>query len=101
MKPSSRAASRRNPGYDARGSTKAMVSAVLFLRSIQAAGALQLLLAASCAPMPPAATEAGRYLVYFNEFSANLSADARKMVADAAAKAREIGARTVRIEGRA
>jgi len=49
--------------------------------------------------MPSA--EAGRYLVYFNEFSANLSDDAPRVVAEAASKAKELGARTVRIEGRA
>jgi outer membrane protein OmpA-like peptidoglycan-associated protein len=49
--------------------------------------------------MPSA--EAGRYLVYFNEFSANLSDDAHRVVAEAASKAKELGARTVRIEGRA
>jgi peptidoglycan-associated lipoprotein len=64
------------------------------------AGAFLLLLA-GCAPMPGPNAEAGRYLVYFNEFSANLSPDARQVVADAAGKAKAVGAKTVRIEGRA
>src|SRR5579883_2298869 len=74
---------------------------VLF-RPIHAAGALLFLALAACAPVqPPATAEAGRYLVYFNEFSANLTPDARNVIAEAAAKAREYGVRTIRIEGRA
>jgi outer membrane protein OmpA-like peptidoglycan-associated protein len=57
---------------------------------------------AGCAPVQPQpAPEVGRYLVYFNEFSANLTSDAKNVIAEAAAKAREYGARTIRIEGRA
>jgi outer membrane protein OmpA-like peptidoglycan-associated protein len=75
----------------------------VLLRPIHAAGAFLLLVLAACAPMQPpqGMTEAGRYLVYFNEFSANLTPDAQNVIAEAAAKAKEYGARTIRIEGRA
>lgn len=74
---------------------------VFRLQTIQAAGAFLLILVAGCAPQPMPSAESGRYLVYFNEFSANLSDDAHRVVAEAASKAKELGARTVRIEGRA
>jgi outer membrane protein OmpA-like peptidoglycan-associated protein len=68
----------------------------------QAVGACLLLILAACAPVPPqGAAEAGRYLVYFNEFSANLSPDAQNVVAEAAGKAKELGARSVLVQGRA
>jgi len=75
---------------------------VLRIRVSQAAAVLLVLLA-GCAPQPGPAplAEAGRYLVYFNEFSAFTSDDAHKAIASAAAKAREIGAKAIRIEGRA
>jgi outer membrane protein OmpA-like peptidoglycan-associated protein len=75
----------------------------VFLRPIHAAGALFLLVLAGCAPMQPpqGMAEAGRYLVYFNEFGANLTPDAKNVIAEAAAKAREYGAKVVKIEGRA
>ena len=46
-------------------------------------------------------TEDGRYLVYFNEFSAYLSPDAQNVITTAAQRIREHGIRVVRIEGRA
>jgi outer membrane protein OmpA-like peptidoglycan-associated protein len=74
----------------------------VLLRPIHAAGALLLLVLAASAPSQAQVTaEGGRYLVYFDEFSANLTPDAQKVIADAAAKAKESGAKTVRIEGRA
>jgi outer membrane protein OmpA-like peptidoglycan-associated protein len=74
----------------------------VLLRPIHAAGAFLLLALAASAPLQAqVTTEAGRYLVYFDEFSANLTPDAQKVIAEAAAKAKESGARTVRIEGRA
>jgi outer membrane protein OmpA-like peptidoglycan-associated protein len=54
--------------------------------------------------VPPAATsgaDVGRYLVYFDEFSAAITEDGHKVVADAARQVRDSGARAVRIEGRA
>jgi outer membrane protein OmpA-like peptidoglycan-associated protein len=70
---------------------------------IQVAGAFLLLLA-GCAPQPMAPTgrtEDGRYLVYFNEFSAYLSPDAQNVVSTTAQRIKEMGIRVVRVEGRA
>jgi outer membrane protein OmpA-like peptidoglycan-associated protein len=85
-----------------RRSTFAMVPPVSPFRVISAAALLVLLLA-GCAPQPAPSgpAEAGRYLVYFNEFSSNLSPDARNVVAEAARSAKEKRASRVRIEGRA
>jgi outer membrane protein OmpA-like peptidoglycan-associated protein len=55
----------------------------------------------ACVPQSSVPSEAGRFLVYFDEFSANLTAPARDVVADAAKRAREIKARGIRIEARA
>ena len=57
-----------------------------------------LFLLAGC--MVPA-TDNGRFLVFFDEFSANLTPEAHKVVADAVRRMRETGARSVRIEARA
>jgi len=57
-----------------------------------------LILLAACLPMT---ADEGRFLVYFDEFSANLTPEARKVVADAVRRARETNARLVRIEARA
>jgi OOP family OmpA-OmpF porin len=82
-------------------SITAMVRPVLRIRKIQGAPVLLLLLA-GCASQPaPTTTEAGRYLVYFDEFSARVTEEAKGIIATAAAKAREVGAKTIRIEGRA
>ena len=72
-------------------------------RLIQVAGAFLLLLA-GCAPQPMATTgmtEDGRYLVYFNEFSAYLSPDAQNVITTAAQRVKEMGIKVVRVEGRA
>ncbi|HWB49361.1 MAG TPA: OmpA family protein [Stellaceae bacterium] len=70
--------------------------------TLRAAGAVLLVILAGCAPVAPqGAAEAGRYLVYFNEFSANLTSDARNVIAEAAKFAKEHAVRTIRIEGRA
>src|SRR3981189_3104454 len=55
-------------------------------------------LLAACAPM---GADNGRFLVYFDEFSANLTPEARAVLADAAKRARENSSRRVRIEARA
>jgi outer membrane protein OmpA-like peptidoglycan-associated protein len=82
-------------------SITAMVRPVLCIRKIQGAAVLLLLLA-GCAPQPaPTTAEAGRYLVYFDEFSARVTEEAKGIISTAAAKAREVGAKTIRIEGRA
>jgi outer membrane protein OmpA-like peptidoglycan-associated protein len=97
-----KAASRRKAWYDATKFNRSDGPAVLRPRTIQAAGAFLLLVLAGCAPQQPqGAAEIGRYLVYFNEFSAKLSPDASNVIAEAAAKVKEYGAKTVRIEGRA
>jgi peptidoglycan-associated lipoprotein len=59
--------------------------------------ALLILLAGCVQP----ATDNGRFLVFFDEFSANLTPEAHKVVADAVKRVRETGARSVRIEARA
>jgi len=60
------------------------------------------LLVASAALAPPGfAQEGNRFLVYFDEFSANLTTQARAVIADAAKQAREGNARAIRIEARA
>jgi peptidoglycan-associated lipoprotein len=59
--------------------------------------ALLVLLAGCMAP----ATDNGRFLVFFDEFSANLTPEAHKVVADAVKRVRETGTRSVRIEARA
>lgn len=56
---------------------------------------------AGCVPQAPQPSDAGRFLVYFDEFSANLTPAARQVVADGARRAKETGARAIRIEGRA
>ena len=42
-----------------------------------------------------------RFLIYFDEFSANLTQKARAVVADAAKKAQETNAKAIRVEARA
>ena len=59
-----------------------------------------LVLLAACVP-PSAPSESGRYLVYFDEFSADLSPQALPIVADAAQRARETNASAIRVEARA
>jgi outer membrane protein OmpA-like peptidoglycan-associated protein len=48
-----------------------------------------------------AAPDSGRFLVYFDEVSANLTPEARQVVANAVSRARETTPRSIRIEGRA
>jgi peptidoglycan-associated lipoprotein len=59
--------------------------------------ALLVLLAGCVQP----STDNGRFLVFFDEFSANLTPEAHKVVADAVKHVRETGTRSVRIEARA
>jgi outer membrane protein OmpA-like peptidoglycan-associated protein len=47
------------------------------------------------------AQEGKRFLVYFDEFSANLTQQARGVIADAVKQARDSKARAIRIEARA
>jgi outer membrane protein OmpA-like peptidoglycan-associated protein len=60
------------------------------------------LLVASVAFAPRGWAQGGdRFLVYFDEFSANLTQQARSVIADAAKQARDGKARAIRIEARA
>src|SRR3954470_2316956 len=60
------------------------------------------LLAACAALAPPGMAQEGtRFLVYFDEFSANLTQQARGVIADAVKKARESNAKAIRVEARA
>jgi peptidoglycan-associated lipoprotein len=62
--------------------------------------ALLLAVLAACVP-PAAGTEAGRFVVFFDEFSANLTPEAKQVVADAVRRAREAGSPAIRVEARA
>lgn len=53
------------------------------------------------APANTANREIPRFLVYFDEFSANLSDEAKSVIADAAKRARETGAKLVVVQARA
>jgi OOP family OmpA-OmpF porin len=58
--------------------------------------------AASAQTAPSAANQGGnRFLVYFDEFSAFLSNEAKTIIADAAKRARETGARRIVVQARA
>jgi peptidoglycan-associated lipoprotein len=56
---------------------------------------------AACMPMAGQMKDADRSLVYFDEFSANLTPDASRTISDAAKMFRDLHARAIRIEGRA
>jgi len=53
-----------------------------------------------CVP-PASQAEGERFLVYFDEFSAHITGDGTKLVAEAASRARDTNAPSIRIEGRA
>jgi OOP family OmpA-OmpF porin len=58
--------------------------------------------AASAQTPPNAASQGGaRFLVYFDEFSAFLSDEAKTIIADAAKRARETGAKAIVVQARA
>jgi outer membrane protein OmpA-like peptidoglycan-associated protein len=52
-------------------------------------------------PGNPATADIPRFLVYFDEFSANLSDEAKATIADAAKRARDSGAKTIVVQARA
>jgi cytochrome c oxidase subunit 2 len=56
---------------------------------------------AGCTAAGAPGADAPRYLVYFDEFSANLSPEAAAVIADAAKRVRESGARAIVVEARA
>ena len=66
----------------------------------RAVALLLVLLAVACTQMAGPA-EPDRFLVYFNDVSAELSPEARQTIAEAAQRARQTGPRSLRIEGRA
>jgi outer membrane protein OmpA-like peptidoglycan-associated protein len=51
--------------------------------------------------MQAGSPQGDRYLVYFDEFSANITPQAHRVIADAAAKAKATRVSAIRIEGRA
>src|ERR1043166_6926070 len=67
------------------------------IRSILPA-ALLLAFVAACAPL---GTDAGRFLVFSDEFTANRTPEAHAVIANAAQRVRETRSRAVRIEARA
>ena len=69
---------------------------LVFVLALAAAGA------ASAQTAPNAAKpETPRFLVYFDEFSANLSNEAKGVIADAAKHARDSGVKRIVVEARA
>jgi outer membrane protein OmpA-like peptidoglycan-associated protein len=50
---------------------------------------------------PGASQDLPRFLVYFDEFSAFLTDESKKIIADAAKKAKETGAKTIVVQARA
>jgi OOP family OmpA-OmpF porin len=66
---------------------------------------LPTLAAATAVNAQPAAntpsSELPRFLVYFDEFSANLSDEAKTVIADAAKRARDSGAKAIVVQARA
>ena len=64
--------------------------------------ALAVSTAASAQTTPSPANQGGaRFLVYFDEFSAFLSNEAKTIIADAAKRAREMGAQRIVVQARA
>ena len=59
-----------------------------------------LLLASTAFAPPGLAQQSDRFLIFFDEFSANLTQKSREVIADAAKDARESKARAIRIEAR-
>jgi outer membrane protein OmpA-like peptidoglycan-associated protein len=73
-----------------------------FLEFCRLAVLLLILAAATVANAQMAAnTETPRFLVYFDEFSANLSDEAKTIIADAVKRARESGAKAIVVQARA
>ena len=80
-----------------------MVCRVLnWLRLTMLLAAFVAAVAASAQTPPSTGTgEIPRFLVYFDEFSANLSDEAKSVIANAAKRAREAGAKTIVVQARA
>ena len=73
-----------------------------YWRLVMILAALVASTAASAQTAPSAANQGGtRFLVYFEEFSAFLSNEAKTIIADAAKRARETGAHRIVVQARA
>jgi outer membrane protein OmpA-like peptidoglycan-associated protein len=73
-----------------------------YWRLVMILAALVASTAASAQTAPSAANQGGaRFLVYFDEFSAFLSNEAKTIIADAAKRARESGAHRIVVQARA
>jgi outer membrane protein OmpA-like peptidoglycan-associated protein len=72
-----------------------------FYRLIILVGALAAATAAGAQTPSSETGEIPRYLVYFDEFSANLSNEAKAVIAEAAKRARESGAKAIVVQARA
>jgi outer membrane protein OmpA-like peptidoglycan-associated protein len=73
-----------------------------YRRLVMILAALVASTAASAQTAPSAANQSGaRFLVYFDEFSAFLSNEAKTIIADAAKRARETGAHRIVVQARA
>ena len=59
------------------------------------------LLAVAAVASPAVAQDNTRFLIYFDEFSANLTQKSRDVIADAAKQSKESNAKAIRIEARA
>lgn len=73
------------------------LSRLVFLLPALAAAAV----AGAQTPANTGTREIPRFLVYFDEFSANLSDDAKRVIADAAKRAQEAGAKAIVVQARA
>lgn len=71
-----------------------------FLRLVPILTALAVSSTAGAQTAPSGATQT-RFLVYFDEFSASLSDEAKTIIADAAKRARESGAHRIVVQARA
>ena len=72
-----------------------------FYRLIILVGALAAATAAGAQTPSSGTGEIPRYLVYFDEFSANLSNEAKAVIAEAAKRARESSAKAIVVQARA
>jgi OmpA-OmpF porin, OOP family len=89
-------ASSRSQRSDAMTSAFGKLCRLLFLL-----GALASAPAASAQTLNTSSSELPRFLVYFDEFSANLSDEAKSVIADAAKRARDTGAKAIVVQARA
>jgi outer membrane protein OmpA-like peptidoglycan-associated protein len=72
-----------------------------YWRLVLISAALVVSAAANAQTPPTAANQADRFLVYFDEFSAFLSNEAKTIIADATKHAQETGAKAIVVQARA